>query len=50
VLNRLVRHEGEAVWHHFSSLYVIPVGPGTDLLEVHVRLRVTSSSVIGEKG
>ena len=49
-LNRLVRCEGEAAWHHFSSLYVIPVGPGADLLEVRARLCATSSSVIGEKG
>ena len=46
-LNREIRQEGEAEWHHFSSLYMILVGPGANLLEAVVRCQETSSSEIG---
>jgi len=42
-LKRDGSHSGVAAWHHLSSLYVMPMGPGADLLEVVARLRATSS-------
>ena len=49
-MNRVVRWDGAAVWHHLRSLYPIPVGPGVDELEVLARLNATSSSEISGRG
>ena len=49
-LNRVVRRDGAAAWHHLRSLYLIPVGPGADELEVLARLNMPSSSEISSKG